>query len=384
MQKLVFLINSLTHGGAEKVLSIIVNKLSDQGYETELICLEKDDFYPIASGVKVTYLSNFTGRESGFKKLLFLPIFSWRLKKYIVSNNIQLIQSHLFRANYVNIIASYFFSKHTAQIIIAGRVSRYMELGFIGKLNLFLIKHLYKKADLLVCKAQGMQNDMQRLFQFPNNKIVINNPYDIKNILKLSREYVDNFDLKSGITYLISVGRLIPLKRNHELIECLDELDANVEVIFLGEGPEKLNLIQQASDLKLHNRVHFLGQVRNPFKYISRADVLVSCSESEGFPNVIVEAMICGTPVISSDCVSGPREILAPNTSINKLLTNGVEMADFGILYPVGATRDLVSAINTLLNNEGTVDRYILAGRLRGDHFSIERILEQYKKIMDI
>ena len=385
MQKIIFLINSLSSGGAEKVLATITNNLVEY-YDIEIIFLEKNEFYKIDKRVKKIYLSSFTGNESGIKKLFYLPILAWKLKKYIQKNNINLIQSHVYRANYVNVLAKILGAKHKTQIVNAGRVSRYKEQGLLGKLNLFLIKSLYSHADLIILKSLGMQNDMQNLFHFTNKQIVINNPYDIEKIEKLSLEKVKNFNFDKDKKYLISVGRLIPLKRNADLIKVLAKLDESIEIIFLGNGNEKEFLENLAKDLRVEKRVHFLGQVNNPYKFLKNSDIFVSCSESEGFPNVLVEAMICGLPVISSDCVSGPREILSPNTDINKQLTkkDDIELAKYGILYPVGEIEKLVKAVKLLINDDNLRTKYSKRGFERAKDFSLDKILNKYKKVLEI
>ena len=384
MQKIIFLINSLSSGGAEKVLSVLANELVNQKYNIEIIFLEKNEFYELDKRIKKTYLSVFNGKENGIKKLLFLPILAWRLKKYIQNNDIKLIQSHVFRANYVNVLAKIFGANHQAQLVTAGRISRYKEESLIGKINLFLIKNLYKKADLLIYKSKGMMNDANKLFNFKNKSIVINNPYDIKKIKELFNEKVNDFVFKENKIYLVSVGRLISLKRNQDLIKSLKYLPQNIEIIFLGEGNEKENLLNLTKQLNVEKRVHFLGRVLNPYKYMVESDIFVSCSESEGFPNVLVEAMICGLPVISSDCLSGPREILAPNTNINKQLKKGddIEVAKYGILYPVGDVEKLVKAINLLIENKDLRKKYAELGLKRAKDFSIDKIVEQYKKVL--
>jgi len=371
MKKTTFLINSLSSGGAEKVLSLIVTELIRQKYRVEVIFLEKNEFYTLPKEVKKTYLSSFNGSESGIKKLFYIPFLSLRLKKYIEKNNILLIQSHVFRANYVNVLAKLFASKHKVQIVTAGRISRYKELGFRGKINLWLIKYLYPKADLIILKAQGMKDDMKSLFYFTNEQIVINNPYNIKQIEQLSKEKVIDFVFDNTKRYLISVGRLIPLKRNHELIYSLNNLPKNTEVIFIGDGKEKVNLISLSEKLNLKHRVHFLGQVENPYKYLSKSDIFVSCSESEGFPNVLVEAMICGVPVISSNCISGPREILAPN---NK--------NEFGLLFDVGDNEKMITYIQYLFDNNEIKSNYIKKAKERAIDFSLDKIINKYKKVL--
>jgi len=366
--KITFLINSLSSGGAEKVLSVIATELVKQGFEVEVIFLEQNEFYELPEEVKKTYLSDFNGRESGIRKLLYIPVLAWKLKKYIQQNKIMLIQSHIYRANYVNILAKFLGSNHKAQIVNAGRVSRYQELGLNGKINLWLIKQLYAKADLLISKAIGMQEDMQTLFDFSNQHIVINNPYDIVKIEKLACEKVTEFSFDKDKIYLISVGRLIPLKRNHEFILAIQELDEKVDVIFLGDGKEKDSLVELAKDLGLKHRVHFLGQVKNPYKFIASSDLFVSCSESEGFPNVLVESMICRTAVVSSDCVSGPSEILGDD--------------DYGLLFDVGDKKHLVAKIQKLLNNPLLKQEYINKAKKRSYDFSVEKIVKQYKKVL--
>ena len=372
MQKITFLINSLFSSGAEKVLSILADEFIKQKYEVEIIFLEKNEFYNLDKKIKKTYLSDFNGSENSIKKLLYIPILAWRLKKYIKQNNISLIQSHIFRANYVNILTKLFGSKHIVQVVTAGRISRYKELGFNGKINLWLIKHLYPKADLIISKAKGMQDDMNKLFYFQNKQIVINNPYDIEKIIALSADDVGNFTFDINKKYLISVGRLIPLKRNQELINSLQFMNENVEIIFLGDGSEKENLKKLAKKLYIENRVHFLGQVQNPYKYLARSDIFVSCSESEGFPNVLVEAMICGVPVVSSDCISGPREILAPNKD-----------NEYGLLFSIGDSQKMIEYIKFLLNNNDERSRYIENAKKRVKDFSLKNIIKKYKKVLE-
>lgn len=369
MQKSTFLINSLSSGGAEKVLSVLANELI-KSYKVEIVFLEQNEFYKLDRRIKKTYLSTFNGRESALKKLLSIPLLAYKLKKYIQKNDIKLIQSHIFRANYVNVLAKLFGAKHKIEVVTAGRVSRYKELGLNGNINLWLIKTLYAKADIIISKAVGMQEDMQKLFTFENQQIVINNPYDINYIEQLSLEKVDDFTFHQDKRYLISVGRLISLKRNHELIETLVKLPDNVEVIFLGDGNQKQYLQDLVKELNLTNRVNFLGQVKNPYKYIAKSDIFVSCSESEGFPNVLVESMICETIVVSSDCVSGPREILGDD--------------EYGLLFDVGDKGKLLKNIKLLLNDTKLKNRYEEKAKKRSYDFSVEKIVAQYKKVLEV
>ncbi len=259
-------------------------------------------------------------------------------------------------------------ANHKAQLVTAGRISRYKELGTIGKINLFLISILYAKADLLILKSLGMKKDMQNLFNFRNKHVVIHNPCDINKIEKLSKEKINNFEFCKNNKYLISVGRLIKLKRHNEIIEILPRLDENIELIILGSGEEKERLESLSKNLGLEARVHFLGQVKNPYKYLAKSDIFVSCSESEGFPNVLVEAMVCKVPVISSDCLSGPREILGNN--------------EFGLLFDVGNKKQLFNHINFLLANEDLKYEYIRKAKKRSYDFSLEKIIKKYKKVL--
>ena len=384
MQKLTFIINSLSSGGAEKVLSVIANELVKK-YEVEIIFLEKNEFYELDKRVKKTYLSNFNGNENGIKKLLYLPILAWRLKKYIKKNNIRLLQSHLYRANYVNVLAKLFGSNHKAQIVNAGVISRYLKEGITGKINLFLIKHLYKKANLIIWKSKGMQIDANELFNFRNRQIIINNPYNLEKIEQLANEKIDDFEFKKDKIYLINVGRMESFKKQEWIIQSLKFLDKKVELILIGDGENRKNLEKLAIEEKILSRIHFLGKKKNPFRYVRKSDIFILSSDNgEGFPNVLIEALICDVPAISSDCLSGPREILAPDTDINKQLqyNDDIEIAKYGILYPIGNVKKLAKAVDLLLNNKQLYEKYKNLAPKRAKDFSLEKIIKEYERVL--
>lgn len=379
--KIAFLINNLYAGGAERTLSIIIEKLQEE-FEIELICLEKRDFYDIPKNIKRVYLSNLTGNESAVIKFFYLPIFAWKLKKYTTKNNIKLVQSHLFRANFVNILSKLIGAKHKTQVVNSTLISRYLKNGIAGKINLKLIKFLYPKADLLIWKSKGMKRDAEKLITMKAKQVVINNPINIDKIQEYSKERVVEFCFQKSKIYLISVGRLIKLKRKQDLINVLPYLPKEVNTIFIGNGEEKDKLIQLSIKLGVKDRVHLIGTTANPFKFLSKSDVFVNTSEVEGFPNVLVEAMACGLPVISSDCSSGPREILAPDTDINKKLKkgDGIELAKYGILYPPGDEKSLLKAINLIIKNRNLREKYSKYGMWRAKDFSTDEIIPIYRK----
>ncbi len=383
-KKRAILTNSLYAGGAERVVSLLYSYFFKQNLEIELITVEKKVFYKLPKDAKIIYLSNFDGSQNGFLKLLLLPYFAYKLKKIIKQHDIELVQSHVLRANYINILAKLFGSSHKAQIVNSGKISRYTKGGISGKINLFLIKHLYKRADLIISKSLGMQLDMQELFNFDNSSQVINNPYDISKIIRLSKERVSEFYFDKKKRYLICVGRLIELKRNQDVIKALSYLDdLSVEVIFLGDGDQKYNLLKLARELNVQNRVHFLGRVENPFKFISKCDIFISASRTEGFPNVLVEAMLCRCVVISSDCISGPREILAPGSGIYQEIKGDFEEVQFGLLYKVGNVKGLSSAITYMLQNRKLKTELMQKAYQRAvSSYNFDRIFKLYQEVM--
>jgi len=379
---IVFLINSLCEGGAERGIITLSKQFVKEGHSVTILALSKNNFYNIPKEINMVYLSKMNDSLSGLIKMLYIPYHAWRVKQYVSEHNIDLVQSYLFRANFVNLISGILSSSQIIQVVNHSVVSRFFKEGLSGKINLFLIRHLYPKADTIIHISMQMKEDFNRNFFKIKDERVIYNPYDIKSILVQSNDKIDGFIFKSHKRYLITVGRLIPLKRFHDVLEALSKFDSDIELILLGDGVERNFLEERAKELSIENRVHFLGQVENPFKYIKKSDIFISSSSVEGFPNVLVESMLCKTVVISSDCLSGPREILAPKSKSSKRLSNGMELSEFGILYAVGDTIALIESLRYILKEHTVLYDYQERAFSRAKDFSVESIALEYREVL--
>jgi len=378
-----FLINSLCEGGAERGILTLSKEFISRGHPVTILALSKNNFYPFPEGLEVVYLSKMNDSISGLRKVLYLPYHAWRLRQYVKKNRVALVQSSLFRSNFVNLISGLMGSTQITQVVNHSVVSRFFSDGLAGKVNLSLIAYLYPRADMIIHISNQMKLDFNRHFFSTKNERVIHNPYDIDSLLIQADEKVDDFVFQSHKRYLITVGRFISLKRFKDVLDALGRLDSDIDLILLGDGEEREFLENRAKELNLERRVHFLGQVDNPFKYVKRCDVFISSSRVEGFPNVLLESMLCKTVVVSSDCLSGPREILAPKSNHAKRLVDGMELSEFGILYGVGDIVGLIEAIRKVLSDEELAYGYQQKAFNRAKDFSVRVIASEYKKVLD-
>jgi len=380
--KVVFLINSLCEGGAERVVLSLSKKFSEENHPVTILTLTKNNFYPIPKGVEVVYLSKMDDALSSVIKMLYIPYHAWRLKQYVKDRGIKVVQSSLFRANFVNILSGILGATQRIQVVNHSVVSRFFKEGLSGKINLSLIGYLYPKAETIITISKEMKSDFNRHFFVGENEKVIYNPYDVEAVLQGAKEEIEDFIFMEDKRYLIVVGRLIPLKRFEDTLQLLSRLESESELIVLGDGEERENLKALAETLSIASRVHFLGQVENPFKYIKRSDIFILSSRVEGFPSVLIEAMLCETVVISSDCLSGPREILAPSSDSSKRLSSGRERVDFGILYGVGDINALVESVWDIFTHKDLYLGYQKSAFRRAKEFSLEVISSQYKEVL--
>lgn len=377
------LINSLAGGGAEKVVLTLVKELRRAGVGVELILIERERFYDLPKGVEVHYLTRYKAIKNPLLKFLYVFICAWRLKQHVQQRGTEYVQSHLIRSNYINVLAQMMGGKHQTQIVNHMMASFDTKRGLLGKVNIALYKKLYAKADMIVSISKVMKKDLDEYFEVenPERHMVIYNPHDVDHIRELAAQRTEKFQFDPSKRYLASVGRLVARKRVDLLIRALAELreeDPSVELLVLGSGEMMEHYQQVTKELKLEPYVHFLGHVSNPFAYLARADVFVLASEDEGLPNIIIESMICGTAVVSTDCKSGPRETLSPSSDINLYLTDEVEVAEFGILCPVGRHDTLAEALRRMLSDEALREAYVQKGLARAEDFRSNKVARTY------
>ncbi len=353
---------SLRGGGAERVMLTFANELVNQGLKIDLVLVNTNGPYlkDVDKRIKVVDL----GCNRQFKAI-------FGLISYIRKNKPSAIFSALVTTNVIA-ASTRFFLRTKFKIIISERAVSSMALRDISfpqrKIFPKLIKFFYCFADAIIAVSNGVKEDLEKNFMIPSHMIkVIYNPINFEEIQKKKEELVIHpvFN-NSNEKIIISVGRLTKQKNFKLLISAFATVNENIPstMIILGEGDLKETLIKHATKLKVQKKVHFLGFVDNPFAWMARADLFVLSSNYEGLPGSLLQAMACGIKVVSTDCPSGPAEIL--------------QGGKWGRLVPVNDTNALTVAMMNSLKDKVPPD----VSR-RANHFTIKKAMQSFNKLLE-
>lgn len=261
----------------------------------------------------------------------------WRRKR---SGNYIACVSALTSANAVNILTG---AKRCKSVIsIRNYTSKSPIKGLKRRIMETVIRHLYNKAYIAVAVSENVRCDLIENYGVkPENVITVYNGYDLDKIASLAKAPLMEKErqwFQPGQFTIATAGRLTEEKGHWHLIRVMREVKnrvPNAKLLILGEGKLEPYLRELIAGCELGDTVVLCGFVKNPYRILSRCDLYVMPSLTEGFPNALAEAMCCGLPVISADFDSGAREILAPETPITQKTQHGYEEEMYGVLCPV-------------------------------------------------
>jgi len=359
--KLSFFLMDLGGGGAERVMLNLAQGLIRHNIEVDLVLAQSVGAYinQIPDGVRLVCL-NASRLASSLPPLV----------KYLRQHQPEVLISALEDTNFIALTAIKLSATETLSIVtVHNNLSKESKnhLQLKRRLTPFLVRFFYPSADAIVGVSDGVVRDLVRI-GIPKDKTHrIYNPIVTEELLNKAKKSIAHpwFETKD-IPVVVGAGRLTKQKDYPTLLRAIAKVreDTPVRLIVLGEGDERASLEQLAKSLNLSNDVDFLGFVDNPYAYMKRADLLVLTSAWEGFGNVLVESMAVGTPVISTNCESGPREILNDG--------------EYGRLVSVGDFEDLAKSIIQSLKD--SPDPAIL--KMRANEFTLDATVEQYLQVL--
>ena len=388
-KKLMIINPDLGEGGVERIISLL-SLHAPTGWDVFLVLWNKVIKYPLKRGTRIYFIHPYRKPFDFLRSLIDLYAILLREKPdAVMAVKGKSLTLMLFLAGVKRIVR--------VPILPIGWHSGFMN----NLLYRVKMKLLYRNAHRIIAISSGIRNFLvSELAVNPTKIEVVFNPCDVRLISRLSNEQINGEERKIfEHKVLLNVGRLSYEKGQWHLIRAFKQVlekEPNARLVIIGDGPLRRYLEKLILDLGLSGRVHLLGWKPNPFKYMSRSFLFCFPSILEGLGNVIIEALACGLPVMSSDCLSGPREILAPGTSYKVDRLKKPEYGKYGILMPVMdgklytakdplTWQEMIWAteITKLLKNPEKLEKYRRMGPRRAADFDISKIIPKYFSIFD-
>ncbi|MFC0516057.1 glycosyltransferase [Mucilaginibacter angelicae] len=296
MRKKVFLVlSSLGAGGSERVYWLLSQYFNKPDYEVVVVLLNGNEcsFSTKIAGIRFVDLQTIKASRSFFK-----------LRKLLKDEKPYAVFSTTDHINILVALVS-IFVKIPNLIARASNNPQQMKqfYGFKARFYNNFSRFLFVRFNSIVCQSEEMRQSIAKLYHISLNKlIVIHNPVITTNVLKPQNQI-------SGLKRLIAVNRLIKEKGLFRLLEVMKALPQNYVLTIAGDGPLMNTLKAEVENIGLKNRVIFIGEINNVTEVISKHDLLVLSSFTEGFPNVVLESLSVGVPVVTFR-VGGVNELI--------------------------------------------------------------------------
>jgi glycosyltransferase involved in cell wall biosynthesis len=354
-----FFLQDLSGGGAEKIMAGLANEFVQRGLTVDFVLVQ-------AQGVNLKLLS---------KKIRVVDLRAQNtyqclpaLVRYFNQNRLRVFISSLDLTNLMALIARKISRVETQLVIrIEIMVSAQKRPFLKKKLEKLLLSALYPWADDVVAISKNVADDIIEYAGLAPEKVhVLYNPVVTPALLTSAKEDAGHAWLKEGQPpVILGAGRLKEQKDFVTLLNAFAILRRKREarLIILGEGEQRAELETVARSLGIEMDVDLHGYVENPYSFMRQSRVFVLSSKWEGSPSVLIAALACGCPVISTDCPGAVREILADG--------------EYGDLVPVGDAAAMAEAMGKVLMNGG---KHVTPKWL--DQFSIENITAQTIKVL--
>lgn len=362
------LLSDMRGGGAQKMVINLGNWLSRNGHQVDLIsiCPNNDYSNYLYEGVNLIQLN----KSRAIKSI-------WALSRYIKNNNPQILFTALFHVNLIAIISKIISGNQNPKLFISERNNISSRLKHLPAIKHFfwhrLISLLYPLSDKIICISNGVKDDLAKFTGITkaDKMKVIYNPVVTDEFEDNLNSNVPNIFPINCKVKLITSGRLVPQKDYPTLFRSLSsflKIEPSTHLVILGSGSLETELKAMTKDLKIDNHVTFAGFVSNPLAYMKQAEIFIITSAWEGFCNVIVEALYCGLKVVSTNCPSGPSEILKDGT--------------YGKLVKVGDNTDIKNAITEIIKSPH--DKYKQKDRALDFHIDVigKQFIESFENTL--
>jgi glycosyltransferase involved in cell wall biosynthesis len=364
-KRALFLINSLTGGGAERVMCTLLRHSEPERAEFDITLAVLDQEPAGNTPPDWVNVRQFDCRFSLARSVM-------AVRKLHAELQPDVSLSFLNRANWANALGS------RAPFVISARAhtSHHLANGLRGAVSRTMVRSLFPRAARIIAVSDGVGQDLVEKFDVPAEKIIsIPNPVDVENIQAKTREASP---VQIDQPFIMSAGRLVAVKNFTMLIRAFAAAGGEGKLVIAGEGEERGALEALARDLGVGDRVILPGYIANPYPLMAAADVFILSSDSEGYPNALIEGMAAGRPVISTNCDSGPSQILAdaPRHAIQ-----GVTYAEHGVLVPVDNLDAMAEAIRAL-RDPTKREAYGKKAIARASAFSASAIKDRYWNVL--